>query len=106
MGQRPSLLPLRPTHLAAAITTYSSSRRSFFGASAAAAAMSAELIPSKPDDLMVVRNVTPNIVTFSLPFSRFGKIRIGGRGTLGASRPRPSCRCQTLLTPSAVWQSS
>ncbi|KAM4065151.1 nuclear protein Qri2/Nse4 [Hirsutella rhossiliensis] len=44
--------------------------------------MSAELIPSKPDDLMVTRNVTPNIATFSLPFSRFGKIRIGGRGTL------------------------
>ncbi|KAK2592278.1 hypothetical protein QQS21_010031 [Conoideocrella luteorostrata] len=44
--------------------------------------MSAELIPSNPADLMVIRNVTPNVVTFSVPFSRFGKIKIGGRGTL------------------------
>lgn len=32
---------------------------------------------------MVIRNVTPNIVTFSVPFARFGRIKIGGRGTLG-----------------------
>ncbi|PHH86113.1 hypothetical protein CDD83_10700 [Cordyceps sp. RAO-2017] len=44
--------------------------------------MSAELIPANPQDLMVIRNVTPKIATFSVPFSRFGKIRIGGRGTL------------------------
>lgn len=31
---------------------------------------------------MVIRNVTPNIATFSVPFSRHGKIKIGGRGTL------------------------
>lgn len=31
---------------------------------------------------MVIRNVTPNIVTFSVPFSRFGVMQIGGRGTL------------------------
>ena len=33
---------------------------------------------------MVIRNVTPNIATFSVPFLRFGTMRIGGRGTLGA----------------------
>ncbi|KAM0265156.1 hypothetical protein ACHAQJ_000309 [Trichoderma viride] len=44
--------------------------------------MSASLIPTNPADLMVTRNVTPNVVTFSVPFSRFGKISIGGRGTL------------------------
>ncbi|RFU78107.1 nuclear qri2 nse4 [Trichoderma arundinaceum] len=44
--------------------------------------MSADLIPANPADLMVIRNVTPNITTFSVPFSRFGKIKIGGRGTL------------------------
>lgn len=45
--------------------------------------MSAELIPSNPSDVMAIRNVTPNIVTFSVPFARFGKAKIGGRGTLG-----------------------
>ncbi|KAG6005452.1 hypothetical protein E4U21_007921 [Claviceps maximensis] len=44
--------------------------------------MSASLIPDNPADLMVIRNVTPNVVTFSAPFSRFGRIKIGGRGTL------------------------
>lgn len=45
--------------------------------------MSSKLIPSDPDHVMVIRNVTPNIATFSVPFSRFGKVKIGGRGTLG-----------------------
>ncbi|KHN98873.1 uncharacterized protein MAM_03335 [Metarhizium album ARSEF 1941] len=44
--------------------------------------MSADLIPANPADLMVIRNVTPNVATFSVPFSRFGRIKIGGRGTL------------------------
>lgn len=44
--------------------------------------MSSKLIPSNPDDVMVIRNVTPNIATFSVPFARFGRIKIGGRGTL------------------------
>jgi len=47
------------------------------------AEMSSKLIPSDPDHVMVIRNVTPNIATFSVPFSRFGKVKIGGRGTLG-----------------------
>lgn len=34
---------------------------------------------------MVIRNVTPDIVTMSLPFARFGIMRFGGRGTLGES---------------------
>ena len=29
----------------------------------------------------VIRNITPNITTFSTPFSRFGIIPIGGRST-------------------------
>ncbi|KAF4978344.1 hypothetical protein FZEAL_5242 [Fusarium zealandicum] len=44
--------------------------------------MSSKLIPSDPSDVMVTRNVTPNVATFSVPFSRFGKMKIGGRGTL------------------------
>ncbi|KAK4187277.1 hypothetical protein QBC35DRAFT_499212 [Podospora australis] len=44
--------------------------------------MSSTLVPSNPDEVMVIRDVTPNIVTFSVPFLRFGKIPIGGRGTV------------------------
>ncbi|KAH7316524.1 hypothetical protein B0I35DRAFT_479356 [Stachybotrys elegans] len=44
--------------------------------------MSSKLIPSNPADVMVIRNVTPNIATFSVPFKRMGLIPIGGRGTL------------------------
>lgn len=57
--------------------------RNFTSSSIRAHNMSAQLIPSNPADLMVIRNVTPNIATFSVPFSRFGKVKIGGRGTLG-----------------------
>lgn len=45
--------------------------------------MSGKLIPSNPADVMVIRDVTPNVVTFSVPFKRFGMVPIGGRGTLG-----------------------
>ena len=31
---------------------------------------------------MVIRDVTPEIATFSLPFKRFGRINIGGRATV------------------------
>ncbi|KAM7212611.1 hypothetical protein V8F06_011988 [Rhypophila decipiens] len=44
--------------------------------------MASKLVPSSPSDVMVIRDVTPNVVTFSVPFLRFGKIPIGGRGTL------------------------
>jgi hypothetical protein len=42
-----------------------------------------QLFPPNPSDLMVIRAVTPNIITMSLPFARFGLWRFGGRGTLG-----------------------
>ncbi|KAJ5176672.1 uncharacterized protein N7482_002549 [Penicillium canariense] len=41
-----------------------------------------QLFPSNPSETMVIRDVTPNIVTMSLPFARFGIWRFGGRGTL------------------------
>ncbi|KAK0628617.1 beta-lactamase-like protein [Bombardia bombarda] len=44
--------------------------------------MSSKLIPANPSAIMVIRDVTPNVVTFSVPFLRFGKIPIGGRGTV------------------------
>ena len=47
--------------------------------------MSSKLIPSNPEDVMVIRDLTPNVVTFSVPFSRFGKLRVGGRATVGKS---------------------
>jgi len=44
--------------------------------------MTSKLIPSNPSEVMVIRKISPNITTLSLPFSRFGKIAIGGRGTI------------------------
>lgn len=40
------------------------------------------LIPNDPAKVMVIRDVTPTITTLSVPFLRFGHIKIGGRGTL------------------------
>lgn len=45
--------------------------------------MSSKLIPANPADVMVIRDITPNVVTLSVPFKRFGMIPIGGRGTIG-----------------------
>lgn len=45
--------------------------------------MTSKLIPSDPSKVMVIREVVPKtIVTFSTPFWRFGRIKIGGRGTV------------------------
>ncbi|CAK7273459.1 hypothetical protein SEPCBS119000_005668 [Sporothrix epigloea] len=44
--------------------------------------MSDKLVPAQPADVMVIRDLTPNVTTLSLPFSRFGRIEIGGRCTL------------------------
>lgn len=49
--------------------------------------MSSKLIPTNPSDVMVIRHVTPNVVTLSLPFLRFGTLKIGGRGTIGEHYP-------------------
>jgi len=42
----------------------------------------ASLIPKDPEKVMVIRDITPTITTFSTPFLRFGRLKIGGRGTL------------------------
>lgn len=42
-----------------------------------------QLQPSDPSSVMVIRDITPNITTFSLPFARFGVVKVGGRATLG-----------------------
>jgi len=44
--------------------------------------MTSKLIPKNPAEVMVIRDVTPNIFTCSVPFTRFGLIRVGGRGTV------------------------
>jgi hypothetical protein len=36
-----------------------------------------------PNSAMVIRQVTPGITTFSVPFTR-GVFKFGGRGTLGS----------------------
>ncbi|QDS75009.1 hypothetical protein FKW77_005692 [Venturia effusa] len=44
--------------------------------------MTSKLIPSNPSEVMVIREIAKNVTTLSVPFSRFGHIHIGGRGTL------------------------
>lgn len=46
--------------------------------------MPSQLFPPNPSQCMVIRHVTHDVVTMSLPFSRFGRLEIGGRGTLGS----------------------
>lgn len=48
-----------------------------------ASKQASKLVPKDPEEVMVIRKVTPNITTLSVPFSRFGRIRIGGRATIG-----------------------
>lgn len=43
----------------------------------------AKLFPTNPTQVMVVRSITPDVVTMSLPFARFGRLKFGARGTLG-----------------------
>ncbi|KAK3954378.1 hypothetical protein QBC32DRAFT_368701 [Pseudoneurospora amorphoporcata] len=65
--------------------------------------MSDKLVPKNPDEVMVIRDVTPNVVTFSVPFLRFGKIPIGGRGTLvKLSNGSLAVFSPVSLTPSAL----
>ena len=52
--------------------------------------MTSKLIPSNPEQVMVIRKVTPDITTLSVPFLRFGHIKVGGRGTLGTSHSTPN----------------
>ena len=44
-----------------------------------------KIAPSNPSDVMVIRNISPNVVIFSVPFLRFGLFKVGGRATLGES---------------------
>lgn len=44
--------------------------------------MGSKLFPGDPNKVMVIRQVTSNITTLSVPFNRFGLIKFGGRGTL------------------------
>ncbi|KAJ9293987.1 hypothetical protein DTO271G3_7363 [Paecilomyces variotii] len=44
--------------------------------------MASKLFPGNPSEVMVIRKVTPDIITLSVPFARFGIIKFGGRGTL------------------------
>lgn len=58
--------------------------------------MSSKLIPSNPEAVMSIRQLTPNIVTLSVPFLRVGILRIGGRGTISKT-PNPTL--QTTPNP-------
>jgi hypothetical protein len=62
--------------------------------------MSEKLIPKNPEDVMVIRDVVPGITTFSVPFLRFGMIKLGGRGTVGSFPTSSSQTKNTRLTNS------
>lgn len=49
--------------------------------------MTSKLIPSDPSSVMVIRKLTPNITICSSPFARFGRFKVGGRGTIGTLLP-------------------
>ena len=52
--------------------------------------MASKLVPSDPAKVMVIRDVVPRVITtLSVPFWRFGKIKIGGRGTIGMRSTNP-----------------
>ena len=59
--------------------------------------MASKLIPKNPAEVTVTRQVVPNVITtFSAPFWRFGRIKIGGRGTVGIY---PSGNLSLVYTP-------
>ncbi|KAI9795855.1 MAG: hypothetical protein M1833_006804 [Piccolia ochrophora] len=60
--------------------------------------MTSKLIPSNPSEVTVIRNVTPNIITASAPFARFGRIKVGGRGTI----VRLSSGALAVFSPTAL----
>lgn len=54
--------------------------------------MSSKLVPSDPAKVMVIRDVVPRVITtLSVPFWRFGRIKVGGRGTIGKSSQPTLC---------------
>ena len=59
-------------------------------------AMSSKLVPPNPADVMVIRDVTPNIATLSVPFARYGMFKVGGRATISKS-PVPSLHVLTAF---------
>ncbi|KAL9117235.1 MAG: hypothetical protein Q9187_006230 [Circinaria calcarea] len=70
--------------------------------------MTSKLIPQDPSSVMVIRKVTPNIITCSAPFARFGRFKVGGRGTIAnkISFPPPTVRLQSgrlaVFSPTAL----
>jgi hypothetical protein len=52
-------------------------------ANTAKAKMSSKLVPKNPEEVMVIRDISPLITTLSVPFLRFGLIKVGGRATVG-----------------------
>lgn len=41
-----------------------------------------KFVPTDPASVMVFRDILPNLMTLSSPFARFGRLKVGGRGTI------------------------
>jgi hypothetical protein len=51
--------------------------------------MSDKLVPQNAEEVMVIREIAPGVTTLSVPFLRFGRIKFGGRATIGISLSVP-----------------
>jgi hypothetical protein len=70
--------------------------------------MSSKLVPADPAKVMVIRDVVPRaITTLSVPFWRFGRVKVGGRGTIGMHAMFLKSNNSTNIYRSAppVWRS-
>jgi hypothetical protein len=63
--------------------------------------MTSKLVPSNPEEVMVIRELVPGVTTLSVPFLRFGLIKVGGRATIGLF-PFPSPSVLFPLSQSAT----
>lgn len=68
--------------------------------------MSSKLIPSNPEEVMVIREIVPGVTTLSVPFLRFGLIKFGGRATIGILPSPKYCIIKLYLTSDPVKMSS
>jgi hypothetical protein len=68
--------------------------------------MTSKLVPQNPDDVMVIRDLVPGVTTLSVPFLRVGRIKFGGRATIGISTfPPPFLPFNVLTTAKVKLQS-
>jgi hypothetical protein len=51
--------------------------------------MATKIIPTDVDSVVVIRDITPNITTVSMPLLAMSLFKFGGRATIGKSQNTP-----------------